>query len=139
MHELSRRVITRFVEDAMAETARRIAQDRVETGEDARRAGRAMFAFSEPMAAAEREIKAFLFTRMYRAPEVNRMRAEADKIVRALHGAYAAAPSEMPPFWAAHARGVGPARASADYLAGMTDRFALNEYRRRFDPEARLR
>jgi dGTPase len=139
IHELSRRVITRFVEDAMAETARRISEDRIETGEDARRAGRALFAFSTPMAAAEREIKAFLFQRMYRAPEVNRMRAEADKIVRALHGAYAAEPEEMPPFWAAHARAVGPARASADYLAGMTDRFALNEYRRRFDPEARLR
>jgi dGTPase len=139
IHELSRRVITRFVEDAIAETATRIVADRIETGDDARRAGRATFAFSPPMAAAEREIKAFLFIHMYRAPEVNRMRADADRIVRALHGAYAARPSEMPPFWAARAGAVGPERASADYLAGMTDRFALNEYRRRFDPDARLR
>ena len=97
-----------------------------------------MFAFSAPMAAAERDIKAFLFTRMYRHPEVNGCATEADGIVRALFSAYARKPSEMPAFWAARAEAIGPERASADYVAGMTDRFALSEYRRLFDPEARL-
>ena len=46
--------------------------------------------------------------------------------------------SEAPAFWAARAEAIGPERAAADYLAGMTDRFALGEYRRLFDPEARL-
>ena len=45
----------------------------------------------------------------------------------------------MPAFWAERAEAIGPERAAADYVAGMTDRFALSEYRRRFDPEARLR
>ena len=139
VHELSRRVITRFVEDALRETAARLAQDRVETCDDARRAGRAMFAFSPAMAQAEREIKAFLFTRMYRHPQVNAMRAEADRVVRALFAAYVERPDEAPAFWAARARRFGPERAAADYLAGMTDRFALGEYRRLFDPNAGLR
>jgi dGTPase len=138
IHELSRRVITRFMEDAILSAKARLAADRVETGEDARRAGRAMFAFSEPMAAAEKEIKAFLFARMYRHPQVNRMRASADRIVRALFSAYVERPEEAPAFWAARAAAVGRERAAADYVAGMTDRFALGEYRRLFDPEARL-
>ena len=138
IHELSRRVITGFVEDAILSTAERLRADRIETCEDAWQAGRAMFAFSEPMAVAERDIKAFLFGHMYRHPQVNEMRVAADRIVRALHSAYAQRPQEAPAFWAARAEAIGPERAAADYLAGMTDRFALGEYRRLFDPDARL-
>ena len=139
VHELSRRVITRFVEDAILATSARLKSDAIETAADARKARRAMFAFSDALAAAERDIKAFLFTRMYRHPEVNRMRSEADKIVRALFAFYCENPDEAPVFWAARAKLIGPERAAADYLAGMTDRFAVNEYRRLFDPTARLR
>ena len=135
IHELSRRVITRFVEDAIVATGDRLRVERIETVADVRRANRPMFAFSAPMAAAEREIKSFLFVRMYRHPEVNGMRERADRIVRGLFSAYARSPSEMPPFWAARAAAIGAERASADYVAGMTDRFALGEYRRLFDPE----
>ncbi len=138
IHELSRRVITRFVEDAIGETRARLEAERIETGEDARRAGRAMFAFSAPMAAAERQIKAFLFARMYRHPQVNRMREDSDRIVRALFSAYVERPQEAPAFWAGRAAMVGRERAAAHYVAGMTDRFALGEYRRLFDPQARL-
>jgi dGTPase len=139
IHELSRRVITRFVEDAILSTRERLDADRVETAPGVRAARRAMFAFSSRMAEAERDIKAFLFQRMYRHADVNRMRAQADRIVRALFSAHVERPSEMPAFWAARAAAIGPERAAADYVAGMTDRFALGEYRRRFDPEARLR
>ena len=139
IHELSRRVITRFVEDAILSTRERLGADRVETGADARAAERAMFAFSGQIAEAERDIKAFLFQRMYRHADVNRMRAEADHIVRGLFSAYAERPTDMPTFWAERAEAIGSERAAADYVAGMTDRFALNEYRRLFDPEARLR
>jgi dGTPase len=138
IHELSRRVITRFVEDALAETAARLKADRVETAQDARRAARALVAFSPQMSAAERDIKAFLFPRMYRHPQVNRMRADADKIVRALYSAYAQRPQEATAFWRARGERVGLERAAAEYVAGMTDRFALGEYRRLFDPSARL-
>jgi len=138
VHELSRRVITRFVEDALDETSARLASDRVETAGDARRAGRAMVAFSQGMAAGERDIKAFLFQRMYRHPQVNQMRADSDRIVRALFSAYVERPQEATPFWRARGEKIGRARAAAEYVAGMTDRFALGEYRRLFDPAARL-
>jgi len=138
IHELSRRVITCFVEDALAETAARLKADRIETVGDACRAGRAIVAFSADMAGAERDIKTFLFQRMYRHPQVNQMRADADRIVRALYSAYAGRPQEATAFWRARGEKVGLERAAAEYVAGMTDRFALNEYRRLFDPSARL-
>ena len=91
------------------------------------------------MAAAERDIKTFLFARMYRHPQLNRMRAEADRIVRDLFAAYVARPQEAPAFWAARRAAIGAERATADYVAGMTDRFALSEHRRLFDPRGQLR
>ncbi len=109
------------------------------TAADARAAGRAMFAFSEPMAAAEREIKAFLFTHLYRCAEVNRMRAESRQDrARAVCAPMPSARRRRRRSGRRGLRVVGPERASADYVAGMTDRFALNEYRRLFDPAARL-
>jgi dGTPase len=91
------------------------------------------------MEAADRDIKRFLFARMYRHPEVERVREKADAIVRRLFAAYLEAPEAMPREWTARAGEGEGARAAADYIAGMTDRFALGEYRRLFDPDANLR
>jgi dGTPase len=91
------------------------------------------------MEAADRDIKRFLFARMYRHPEVERVREKADAIVRGLFAAYLAAPEAMPREWTVRAGDGEGARAAADYIAGMTDRFALSEYRRLFDPDANLR
>jgi len=139
IHELSRRVITRFIEDVIGESRRRIAESGVASARDVRRAGRALIGFSPEMEAADREIKRFLFTHMYRHPEVKRVREKADAIVRALFAAYFEAPEAMPREWTARAGDGEGARAAADYIAGMTDRFALGEYRRLFDPDANLR
>jgi dGTPase len=86
-------------------------------------------------------MKTFLFARMYRHPEVKRVREKADAIVRRLFQAYSDDPTAMPADWAAKAGEgeSGRARAIGDYIAGMTDRFALGEYRRLFDPTADLR
>ena len=105
---------------------------------DVREAGRALIGFSPEMGEADREIKRFLFARMYRHPEVKRVREKADTIVRALFEAYVEAPDAMPSEWAARAGEAEGPRAAADYIAGMTDRFALGEYRRLFDPDANL-
>ena len=139
IHELSRRVITRFIEDVIAESRRRIAAAGVASARDAREAGRALIGFSSEMEAADRDIKRFLFASMYRHPEVKRVREKADAIVRGLFAAYLAAPEAMPREWTARAGEGEGARAAADYIAGMTDRFALGEYRRLFDPDANLR
>jgi dGTPase len=141
IHELTRRVITRFVEDAIGESRTRIAAAGVASLDDVRRAGRTLVGLSPALAAADRDIKTFLFTNMYRHPDVKRVREQAEAWVRALFSAYVADPDAMPPDWAGKAGASvnERARAAADYIAGMTDRFALNEYRRLFDPAAKLR
>ena len=84
-------------------------------------------------------MKRFLFARMYRHPEVQAVRDKADAIVRRLFEAYIADPSLMPADWAAKAAAEGRPRAVADYIAGMTDRFAVHENARLFDGPTDLR
>jgi dGTPase len=139
VHELTRRVITRFIEDAIGESGRRIAAARVDGPEAVAAAGGPLVGHSPAMAAADREIKAFLFARMYRHPSVQRVRDGADAIVRRLFGAYLTGPSEMPRTWAVKAGQGERARAVADYIAGMTDRFAIHEHARLFDRSPELR
>ena len=137
IHELTRRVITRFIEDAIRQSGRRIAESGVGSAAEARAAGRTLVALSDDLDEADRQIKAFLFSHMYRHADVKRVREMADAMVRALYGAYCAAPREMSEGWSARAES-GRERAAADYIAGMTDRFAVREYRRLFDPNASL-
>lgn len=128
IHELVRRVITRFVEDAFAETARRLAALAPDSIDDIRRASAATAAFSAPMAAAQKEIKDFLFVRMYRHRKVLPVWKNAKTIVRGLFGKFFAAPDSMPEEWALTTRPcdeAGRARVVSDYIAGMTDRYAL--------------
>lgn len=139
VHELTRRVITRFIEAAIGESRQRIALAGVRSAVEARGADRALIALSPPLEVADADIKRFLFTHMYRHDEVNRVRAKADLIVRRLYDAYTSNPAAMPPEWSTRASTVGAPRAAGDYIAGMTDRFALGEYRRLFDPTANLR
>jgi dGTPase len=141
IHELVRRIITRFVEDAIVESRSRIAASGVASLDDARRAPHALVGLSQALRDADRDIKAFLFANMYRHPEVRRVREKADAVVRRLFQAYCDDPTAMPADWAAKANEgeAARARAAADYIAGMTDRFALGEYRRLFDPAADLR
>ncbi|MGO9423699.1 deoxyguanosinetriphosphate triphosphohydrolase [Roseiarcus sp.] len=139
IHELTRRVITRFIEDAMGESRRRIAEAGVASPEAVWTAGRALVGHSAPFEAADRELKAFLFAHMYRHPQVQAVREKADAIVRRLFCAYMTDPTAMPPDWAAMAGAGDRARAVADYIAGMTDRFAVHEHARLFDGPTDLR
>jgi dGTPase len=139
IHELTRRVITRFIEDAIGESGRRIAESKVDSPEAVGLAGRTLVGQTAAIETADRDIKAFLFTRMYRHPNVRKVRDEVDAIVRRLFKAYFGDPSAMPPEWAAKADAQGRARAVADYIAGMTDRFAIAEHARLFDGASDLR
>ena len=139
IHELTRRVITRFIEDAIAQSRARIAAADVKSEADVASAGRTLIALSPARAAADRDIKAFLFARMYRHPNVMRVRGQADAVVRRLFEAYTTDARALPPEWAARARLGGAAQAASDYIAGMTDRFAINEHRRLFDETPELR
>ena len=131
VHELGRRVITRFVEDILRESARRLAAAAPADADAVRAHHGALIAPSAAMAQADADMKRFLFKRMYRHPDVMRVRAQGDEVLRDLFRAYVERPDEMPPE-RRPALDEEPvvARAVADYVAGMTDRFALGEHRR---------
>ena len=133
------RSITRFIEDAIDESSRRIAETGVDSPDAVAAGGRKLVGHSAVIEGADRDIKAFLIARMYRHSEVKKVREQADAIVRRLFMAYMADPSTMPPEWAAKADRETRARAVADYIAGMTDRFAIAEYARLFDGASDLR
>ena len=142
IHEVVRRVITRFVEDAIAESARRIGSLQPASVADIRSAGAAVVAFSEPTREADAGIKGFLFPHMYRHPRVMRIRRDAEAILRDLFARFLAEPSAMPDEWSRDLEGIGDARLArrvADYIAGMTDGYALVEHRRLFAATPDLR
>ena len=135
-HELMRRQITQMVEDVIATAAQNIAATDPQSTDDVHRAGRTMVTFSPEMAAAEKTLKAFLYKNLYRADEVMRVRADAEQVVRDLFDAYFADPAVMPEGWReilGRAEDRIKARHVADFLAGMTDTYALKEHRRLFD------
>jgi dGTPase len=135
-HELMRRQITLMVEDVIASTTANIERLKPDSADAVRAAGEALVRFSAAMAAAEKELKAFLYKHLYRHPEVMRVRADAERIVRELFDVYFADPRAMPDGWREgldRAEDRIKARSVADFLAGMTDTYALKEHRRLFD------
>ena len=139
IHELSRRLITRAIEDVLTESRARLQRAGVASLAQVRRVGRSLVGFSLPLAAADIDIKRFLFSHMYRHPQVTRVREKADQVVRQLFAAFVDNPAAMPQDWAARAKREGGPRAAADYIAGMTDRYALNECARLFDAAPDMR
>jgi len=136
VHEAIRRLIDRMVNDCIAETRRRLAAAKVERADDIRALGRPVVAFSDEMRANDRALRAFLMERMYRHYRVRRMGAKARRVVGELFAAFSDDPLCLPTEWRAHVRAAGSAetaRVVADYIAGMTDRFALDEHWRLFD------
>ena len=136
-HETIRRVIDALVTDLVAETRRRVAALEPDSADAIRRAKRPVVAFGPAMAEANRAIKDFLFARVYRQWQVNRMTAKARRLTADLFALLAADPALLPDDWRARA-GEAPntARAAAavcDYIAGMTDRFARQEHLRLTD------
>jgi dGTPase len=143
IHELVRRVITRFVEDAIAESARRIDRLAPSDIDAIRGAEHPVVAFSAETQGAVREVKAFLLEHMYRAPQVMPARDQAMLVVSRLFAKLLADPLFMPADWAALADAARSeakrALIVADYIAGMTDRYAVTQYRRFFDDPVDLR
>jgi len=119
----------------LAETRARIAASAVETAEDVRAAAGPLAGFSEALAAQERTLKAFLYARMYNAPGVVAVRGEAHKVVTGLAAAYRAQPSLLPPEWRPESDdAVAVLRRISDFIAGMTDRFAIRQHRELVGP-----
>jgi dGTPase len=142
IHEVVRRVITRLVEDVIAESSRRLAELAPTTAEAIRHAPGPVVSLSQKGAAADRGIKGFLFPHMYRHPRVVPVRMQADTIVRDLFGRFLRDPGAMPDEWRAGLAGADEARIAprvADYIAGMTDGYAQLEHQRLFETTPPLR
>jgi dGTPase len=136
VHETIRRLIDRMVGDVVAESRRLIGEARVTSVAQIRYLGQAVIGFSPAMREHERFLRGFLFERMYRHYRVNRMSSKARRIVQELFALLLNEPQCLPTEWRRQAGGPGEpatARIVADYIAGMTDRFALDEHYRLFD------
>jgi dGTPase len=140
VHELIRRLIARMIEDVIAESSRQLRALAPRSADEVRHASAPVVGFSAAMAEADRAIKGFLYPRMYRHPRVMRIMGEAEGVVRALFAHYLAQPTDLPPEWSfAAADAADRARCIADFIAGMTDRYALVEHARFFDSTPELR
>ena len=136
IHETVRRMIGMMIGDMIEETRARLADLRPASADDVRRLGQPLVSFSDAMKAHDRALKEFLFPNMYRHFLVNRMTSKARRVVKDLFNLLHAEPGCLPPDWRRQTDGAGTpktARVVADYIAGMTDRFALDEHRRLFD------
>nr|WP_294527741.1 deoxyguanosinetriphosphate triphosphohydrolase [uncultured Rhodopila sp.] len=135
-HETLRRVINALVNDMIAETGARLAELDPDGPDAIRRSKQRVVAFSPAMADANQAIKDFLFARMYRHWKVNRMTAKARRLTEELFRLLHTAPTLLPDDWRSRAGEAGTQRAAvtvADYVAGMTDRYAMDEHRRLTD------
>jgi len=135
-HETIRRVINALVVDLVTETKKRIAALDPTDADAIRNARRPVVAFSPPMAEKNRAIKDFLFARMYRHWRVNRMTAKARRITGELFALLHADTALLPDEWRGRAGESGTQRAAqtvADYIDGLTDRSARDEYLRLTD------
>ncbi|PYQ02361.1 MAG: deoxyguanosinetriphosphate triphosphohydrolase [Acidobacteria bacterium] len=137
-HQVVRRIINRCIRDLLETTRRQLEAARIRSVEDVRGAGRRLVGYSDDMAARVRELKDFLFRNMYRHYRVVRMGDKAGRIVRDLFESFVGEPLQLPPHYYERVGREGAHRVVCDYIAGMTDRFALDEHRKLFDPLVRV-
>jgi dGTPase len=135
--ETVRRVINRMVQDVVEETTRRIAALAPRNADDIRAAAAPVVGFSEPMQLMNQAVREFLFGRMYRHWRVNRAMQKSKRVAQLLFQLLHGGPQMLPDDWRVRAGEPGSpecARVVCDYIAGMTDRYALEEHRRLTDP-----
>jgi len=134
-HETIRRLITFMINDLLTETGARIEASDLGSADDVRGLGQPLVAFSSALKAADKELRTFLFENMYRHYRVNRSISKAKRVVGDLFELFLGEPDVLPPDWQAaceRPRSELTARVVCDYIAGMTDRYALLEHKRLF-------
>lgn len=135
-----RRLVGLEVGDAIRHTAAQLQAHGIASVDDLRRVGRNLAGFSPELAAANAVQKRYLFEHFYRSYRVMRMAAKAERILTGLFRAYVEEPRQLPPGTQQKLKtpDADLYRVVCDYLAGMTDRFAIQEYKRLFDPDERV-
>jgi dGTPase len=140
--ELVRELISYLIEDVFSETCKRLAVMQPQSAADVRNHGNTIVGFSAEAETAEAAIKRFLKARMYRHERVMSVMRDAEAVVRDLFARYRAEPADLPAEWLPHEGEddeAGRARRIGDFIAGMTDRYAIIEHRRLFDSTPDLR
>ena len=133
--EAVRRMIGAMIDDVMGETLRRAQAAQLDSPEAVRTLGHALVAFSPDMAEDLARLRQYLFDKMYRHWRVNRTRSQARRILAEMFGLFMDEPEVLPTHWFERSQNrdqAGRARVVCDYIAGMTDRFAIEEHRRLF-------
>lgn len=136
IHEAVRELIGIMIGDVLTETRARLAAAKPGTAADIRAMDRPLVGFTPEMNEHNAALKAFLFKRMYRHYRVNRSMSKAQRIVQDLFGLLHRSPDQLPPEWQQGCdgpEGFKTARRVCDYIAGMTDKFAIEEHQRLFD------
>jgi dGTPase len=136
--ELIRTLISELMEDVLDQTRTNLASGNFASAVALRGAGRVMAAFSPPLLERVKALKAFQMQNMYRHPRIAGSMARAQGVVTDLYQGFVADPGLLPADWAQAAREAVPGTVARDYIAGMTDRFALAEYARVFKNEIAL-
>jgi dGTPase len=122
---LVRDMIGTMVGDVLGETARRVREAGAETIDDIRSASHAMADFSAELGSEERDLKRFLYSHLYESAELESVRLEAERIVANLAAAYGDDPSHLPSGWSVDGEPLQQLRTIGDFVAGMTDRYAI--------------
>jgi dGTPase len=133
-HRIVRRLIGIEVNDIIHTTDQRLRESGVRSVDELQRLPYNVVSFSEDMRRRNRELKDFLFNNLYRHHRVMRMSVKAERIVSDLYQAYLNEPMILPRHIQEQAKGGEIQRTICDYIAGMTDRFAIEEYTKLFDP-----
>jgi dGTPase len=134
-YQALRRIIDRMVTDLSLTLEQNLAAHGIHTLAEVRAFGRPIVGFSPALDAERLELKAFLMDNLYRHYRVMRMAEKAKRVMTELFQAYMGEPKQLPPHVLDRQRlGDALPRVVADYIAGMTDRFALEEHRKLFDP-----
>lgn len=140
IYEVIRRMIRVMVFDVISETSKRLESYSLESADDVRQLGKPLVAFSAEMGQNIIQLKDFLMENMYRHYRVNRMTSKARRIVKRLFEFFLSEPECLPHDWQKYSDKPGTARTAetvADFIAGMTDRFAIDEYERIFNVRER--
>ncbi len=138
-YEAVRQLIGMWINDLVGETRDRVKRHKPKSAAEVRALGEPLIGFSPALEGPQRALRGFLHARMYKHYKVNRMRSKAKRVLADLFNVFLAEPQNLPPPWghqAASEDGSRRARIVCDYLAGMTDTYAIEEHRRLFDASA---
>ena len=136
IHETTRRMIDFMADDLLKETQSRLKKFNPESADDVRSLKSPIVSLSNEMAQINLTLKNFLFEKMYRHPKINRMTNRATRVIKELFDLFMKEPNVLPLNWQTKISGLNEtrrARIITDYIAGMTDRFALGEHKRQFN------